>query len=402
MAKAAGLIEAGNNTSATGLATAKAQVDARFADQKAKADALFDAWRPKLPADYQSKANDLVYTNESTPLDPRFLQPLRIPDPLAEGAYHTSFPSPYRDGFTTSKNVKPFVPVVTFYGMSHQLMPKQRVLGSKYMTTAAAGEWNTTVQPAVQALLNLAWLRNAVTEQFGGAEARSVIYGQKRAEYLKQEASAAALATQIEANNAAALAKLPPFAQAVIVAAGKKLGLAKSAEVRVESALAIQKLALQQASYTNYLALLQQALAGVKVEGTNLFVDLAADLVEIGKANQAAAIGASDAGKVQSEQAGKAKDDIAAVTAPPTTVVDAAAGGTEAGKSATQIADQTANEANNKDANGTAITTTSDDSADQIVDPDPYGKEEKEEPQGGLGALGWGAIALVAYKLLMR
>jgi len=368
---------------------------------RTKAEALFDAWRPKLPADYQAKAADLVYTNESTPQDPRFLQPLRIPDPLGEGAYQTGFPSPYAAGFSTPKHPQPFMPVVSYLGISQQLAPKQRVLGSKYLTAAAANEWNATVQPAVQALLNLAWLRQAVAVQLTEAENRVKLYAERKAVFAKQEADANALAATIEKNAANAIAALPPFARAVVGSAGKKLGLAKSAEVRVESALAIQKLALQQAGYTNYLARLQQALAGVAVEGTNLFVDVAAELVEIGKLNQAAAIGASDAGKIQSEQAGKAKDDIAAVTAPPATVVDAAVDGTATGKEAVKIADTTANEANNKDSNGAAITTTSDDSADQIVDPDPFG--QKEEPKSeGIGPLAWGAIALLAAKLLMR
>lgn len=399
LAKAAGLIADGNRASATALAAAEGQVAARFAQVRADADALFDGWRGKVASDYAKKATDLVYTRAGTPLDPQFLQPIRLPDPLGQGAAGVEFPQPFPKGYATAKYPTPFAPIVTYLSNGSQLANSQLILAS--IPAAVAKEWNTTVLPAVQMAMDVAWLAAAVATQRIEAADREKIYAKLQSDYAAQMAQAQDLLANIIANSNKQLAALPPFAAAVVKAAGTKLGLVKSAEMRVATAQEIQKLAVKQAVYTNYLAFLQQALANVKVTGTSLFVDVAAQLLDIGKANEAAALGASAAGKVQSEQAGAAKQDIATATAPPTSAIGAAADNTATGQQATQIAAAVGNEANNKDANGGAITTTSDDSAKEIVDPSPSRVEE--EPKSSIGPiLAIGAGLLLAKALLSR
>ena len=395
VAAAAKAIADGNAKSYDALAVADKQAEARFADAKVAAEAVYNAWRGKVASDYAKKATDLVYTRKGTPLDPQFLQPIRVPTPFGDAGYASEYPNPYPAGFFTSKFPTPFAPIVSWLSDGKTLAQSQLILAS--VTTAAATEWNNTVLPAVQRVMDLAWLGAEVIKQRVEVGERAKIYTAKAAEFAAKAVEMRKLQQQIAANVAKALAPLPPFFNYVLNSAGYKLGIAKSAEIRIEASKQIQKLALAQASYTNYLAFLQQGLANVQVTGTSLFVDVAADLMEIGKANQDAALGAADAGVIQSQQASQAKSEAQTAASQGNTAIDVVVSNTETGKTATQKGVEAENEAKNKQTNGDSITSTSKDSADIIIAPPQLPPPEDEEQKGGLAPLlfGIGAVALL-------
>lgn len=394
--KAAAAIAAGATASAKGLQSALQALNNQIATAKQGATDLFDAWRGKVPANYMALATDSVQTYEAALPDPKFLQPLLKPDPLARGAFDPALPEPYQAGFRTAKNPAPFSPRVTFLSGGQQLAPKQRILPK--LDPKAVAAWNDAVRPAIQTLLDLLWLYKEAQTQEGWQVQSAAIYTKKVDEFAANTKTQADLSAKVKADAAEQIAKLPAFAAAVVASAGLKLGNALAAAKYAEDAYAIQKLAIVQTDHTNMLTRFQQALQAVKIKADGLASDVAAQLQAISAANIPAAEGLQQAGQAQADTAGKGVDAAKDATKPPANTIDAAVNGTDTGKAADGMATKAGNQAGNMQTNGQAIDTTNQNNADQLQDPGPVEPEPERSGNWILPAIGFGILA----KLLLR
>jgi len=395
--KAAEVISAGATAAAAGLTAAVKALDGQIESAKAAATSLFDAWRSKVPANYMALATDSVQTFESTPNDAKFLRPLLKPDPLGRGAFDPSFPEPYQDGFKTAANPAPFAPRVSFLSGGQQLAPKQRILAK--LDPKAAAIWNDAVRPAIQTLLDLYWLRKEAKLQENWQVQSAAIYAKKIVEFAANAKTQAGLSAKVKADVPDQLSKLPAFAVAVIQSAGTKLGKALAAAKFAEDAYAIQKLAIIQTENATLMARFAQALQAVKIQADGLTNDVAAKLQEIGKANIPAADALTEAGRIQSETAGKGIDLVNESNKPPETTIDAAVGGSRTGRTAGGVFKKAGERGENMRTNGNSITATNQDSADTLNDPsDPPPPVEEPKSNALLWVVGLG----IAAKLLLR
>lgn len=258
--------------------------------------------------------------------------------------------------------------------------------------------WNDTVRPAIQTVLDLVWLRKEAKFQQTWQVDTASMYAKKVTEFAANAKTQAELSAKVKADALSQIAKLPPFAAAVVTSAGQKLGKALAAAKYAEDAYAIQKLAIIQTEHANLMTRFQQALQMVKVKAEGLAGDVAAQLQAISKANIPAAEALQEAGKTQAETAGKGVDAAKDATKPPETAVDAAVGGTGTGKAANDLAANAGEQAGNMQTNGNAIDTTNQNNAEQLQDPG----EPPPEPEKSGGwiwpAIGFGLIA----KLILR
>jgi len=394
--KAAALIAGGATAAGAGLTSAVKQLDSQIATAKQGATELFDAWRSKVPANYMTLATDSVQTYEGSPSDSKFLQPLLKPDPLNRGGYDPSLPEPYQDGFKTAKNPSPFAPRVSFLSPGQTLAAKQRILAK--LDPKAVAIWNDTVRPAIQTVLDLVWLRKEAKFQQTWQVDTASMYAKKVTEFAANAKTQAELSAKVKADAVAQIAKLPPFAAAVVTSAGQKLGKALAAAKYAEDAYAIQKLVIIQTEHANLMTRFQQALQMVKVKADGLVSDVAAQLQAISKANIPAAEALQEAGKTQAETAGKGVDAAKDATKPPETAVDTAVGGTGTGKAADELANEAGEQAGNMQTNGNAIDTTNQNNAEQLQDPG----EPPTEPEKSGGWI-WPAMCFgLIAKLLLR
>lgn len=393
---AAEVIAAGATAAAAAYKAAYIALTDRIATARQGATDLFDAWRSKVPAAYMTLAIDSVQTYEAALPDPKFLQPLLKPDPLKRGAYDPALPEPYEKGFKTEKNPTPFSPRVTFFGGTQQLAPKQRILAK--LDPKAVAAWNDTVRPAIQIVLDLLWLRKECQVQNWQSDFAAT-YTKKAAEFAANAKIQAELSAKVKADATAQIAKLPPFAAAVIQSAGTKLGKALAAAKYAEDAYAIQKLAIIPTDHAHMMSAFAQALELVKVKADGLTNDVAAKLQEIGKANIPAADALQEAGRIQSETATKGVDLVTESNKPPETPIDAAVGGSGTGRTAGSIFRQAGERGANMQHNGNSITATNQDSADTLNDPkDPPPPVEEPKSNALLWVVGLG----IAAKLLLR
>jgi hypothetical protein len=395
--KAAEVIAAGAIAADAGLSAAVKALDSQIATAKQGATDLFDAWRPQLMTNYMVLASGPGLAFDGSPEDPKFMQPLLKPDPLGRGAYDPALPEPYQSGFKTAKNPTPFKPHVTFLSGGQQLAKKQRILTHINPKTAAA--WNDAVRPAIQTVLDLLWLRREAQFQQGWQDGYASTYTKKAAEFAANAKMQGELSAKVKADAAAQLAKLPPFTAAIVASAGLKLGKALAAAKYADDAYAIQKLAILPTDHAHMMSAFAQALELVKVKADGLASDVAAQLQAIGQANIPAAEALTDAGRIQTETATKGTDLVQQNNEPPTTPIDAAAGGTGAARSANSIFRNAGERGFRFAGNGQAITATNEDTTETLKDPkDPPPPVEEPKSNTLLWAIGLGLFA----KLLLR
>jgi len=396
--KAAEVIAAGAAAATAGLTAASQALYQQIGTARQAAADLFDAWRPKVPAQYMTLATDLVQTYETELPDSKFLQPLLKPDPLGRGAYDPSFPEPYKQGFKTEKHPVPFAPRVTFFGGSQQLAKKQRIMGK--LDKKVVAMWNDLVRPAIQTVFDLRWLHNEATDQRNWQEGAADTFTKKAAEFAANAKAQTYLSDKVKADAAAQLAKLPPFTAAIVASAGLKLGKALAAAKYADDAYAIQKLAIIPTENATLMGRFAQALEMVKVKADGLVSDVAAQLQEIGKANIPAAEALTEAGRIQTETATKGTDLVGQNNEPPKTPIDAAAGGTGAARNANSIFRNAGERGFRFAGNGRAITETNEDSAEVIENPGET--PPPPPPKKGTSPLVWAIGLGVLAKLLLR